>query len=83
MHIYLHAPNKDGGDRGSQEKKKKCTSANTHGKYFLDECLKGVNPAKMTYLPTLSFVAWNEGMMARAKAAILDHEVFFAMDVKF
>lgn len=86
MHIYIHAPSKDGGKRGSQEKKKKKkkrTSANTHGKYFLDECLKGVNPAKMTYLPALSFVAWNKDMMARAKAAILDHEVFFAIDAKF
>ena len=85
MHIYIHAPSKDGGKRGSQEKKKqkKRTSANTHGKYFLDECLKGVNPAKMTYLPALSFVAWNKDMMARAKAAILDHEVFFAIDAKF
>ena len=64
-------------------RKKKCTSANTHGRYFLDVCLKGVNPAKMTYLPALSFVAWNEDMMARAKAAILDQEVFFAMDAKF
>lgn len=82
MHIYIHAPNKDGGERGSQKKKKKCTSANTHGRYFLDECLKGVNPAKI-YLPALSFVAWNEDMMARAKAAILDQEVFFAMDAKF
>lgn len=64
-------------------RKKKCTSANTHGKNFLDECLKGVNPSKMTYWPALSFVAWNEDMMARAKAAILDHEVVFAMDAKF
>lgn len=48
----------------------------------MDECLKGVNPAKI-YLPALSFVAWNEDMMARAKAAILVQEVFFAMDAKF
>lgn len=49
----------------------------------MDECLKGVNPAKMTYLPALSFVAWNEDMMARAKAAIWGREVVFAMDAKF
>lgn len=76
MHICIHAPSKDSGKRGSQEKKKKNKTKthfyrNTHGKYFLDECLKGVNPAKMTYLPALSFVAWNnKDMMARAKAAI-------------
>lgn len=53
-----------------------------NGKHFLDESLREADSAKMTELPASSSVAWNEDMMDRAKAAILEHKVILMMDAK-